>query len=203
MNKSIDITNKRYGKLVAIEKIFIDKKRSYWLCKCDCGNEKIIQFGSLNSGDTRSCGCLQRAALRAANVSHGLSSTRQYRIWLGVKSRCKSNPSYIGKNIIVCEEWKNNFKKFYDWSIANGYKENLHIDRINNNGNYEPGNCRWVTQKQNNRNKGNHRIVEIYGEKLILVEAVEKYAPHLTYHKVKDRLNTLEWNIYKALDLPI
>lgn len=97
-------------------------------------------------------------------VKHGKKNTRLYRIWLQMKNRCfniRTNryKDYGGRGITVCDEWKNDFTKFYDWSILNGYQENLTIDRIDNDGNYEPSNCRWVTVKIQNRNsRSNHLI---------------------------------------------
>ena len=100
---------------------------------------------------------------------HGMKHTRIYEIWCGMKKRCynqnsKNFPQYGGKGIIVCDDWKNDFLKFYDWSMKNGYQENLTIDRIDNNGNYEPSNCRWITHKQQQRNRTNNIYLEHNGE---------------------------------------
>ena len=169
-----DLTGNRYGKLVV--KKYYGKKRcgdrfkTMWLCKCDCGNEKAISTGDLQSGHTTSCGCYHKEIVGALNRKHNLSNKcgRLYPLWKSIKYRCYCETSkdfhkYGGRGITMCDEWKNDFKSFYDWAIANGYKEEktdkglniLTIDRIDVNGNYEPSNCRFVTNSIQAKNKRN------------------------------------------------
>lgn len=141
-----------------------DKKGALrWRCRCDCGNESLVSTGSLNNGTIRSCGCLKVDAAREANRTHGLSKHLLYSVWAVMKDRCYNsrNESYVRygeRGIQVHEEWVKDFKAFYDWAMANGYKEGLTIDRIDNDGNYEPGNCRWVTQDIQNQNQGRTKL---------------------------------------------
>lgn len=115
---------------------------------------------------------------RVGNYKHGLRNTRLYGIWAGMKNRCYNQNDFHysrwgAKGITVCDEWKNSFQAFYDWAISNGYKNDLTIDRIDNNGNYEPSNCRWTTVKEQNRNKKNVKFIEFNGESKLLDEWAE------------------------------
>lgn len=153
-----DITGQRFGKLVAIEYKGLKGEKTSWLCKCDCGNECIVITNSLKSNKTKSCGCIHKKQLIERNKKHNMSNSKLYKVWRGMKTRCY-NPNFIyycnygGRGITICDEWKNDFSKFYEWAINNGYEEGLTIDRINNDGNYEPINCRWITRAEQNKNQ--------------------------------------------------
>ena len=147
----------RYGRLTIIREV--EQTRSAhsvtrrFLCKCDCGNEVVCRITNLRSGITKSCGCYKKYVASHRRDCHHLKNTRIYRIWSGMKRRCYNKHNehfdrYGGRGIVVCEEWKTDFMNFYDWAMVSGYKDGLSIDRIDNNGNYEPSNCRWATQKQ-------------------------------------------------------
>lgn len=151
----------RYERLVVIEEKIING-RGYSVCQCDCGNVTTIRNDSLKKGTTKSCGCITKEIARTGDHrrTHGMHGSRLYRIWLAMKTRC-NNPNtkrfkdYGGRGITVCEEWtgKDGFIHFHDWSILNRYSDELSIDRINNDGNYAPDNCRWATCKEQNSNK--------------------------------------------------
>lgn len=140
-----------------------------WHCVCECGNTKNISARDLEKGNIRSCGCLYNETRGKANITHGKSGTRLHEIWRNMKRRCYNPNStgyekYGGKGVSICNEWIDNFQSFYDWSMNNGYNDSLTIDRIDNDGDYSPENCRWVTMKVQSNNKGSNRIIEINGE---------------------------------------
>ena len=134
------------------------QKYRFALYKCHCGNEFITRMQSVKRKTTQSCGCIQKQRVKEATITHNLSKHRLYSIFRNIKERCLNKNGrdyhYYGeRGIIICNEWKGNFINFYNWAIDNGYKEELTIDRINNDGNYEPSNCRWSTYKVQANNK--------------------------------------------------
>lgn len=184
-----DIIGLKFGRLTVLKLAYtrrVSKTLYYYLCKCDCGKEHIVLKSSLLNGLTRSCGCYNnevRAEKFRQRAKHHMTDTRLHKMWEKMKGRCycKSNLSYKnygGRGIIMCDEWKNDFKAFYDWAVNNGYDENAQygrctLDRINVNGNYEPNNCRWVDEKIQQRNRRNNRLITYNNETHCLFEWAE------------------------------
>lgn len=163
-----DLTGMSFGKLTVIEiDHFQDcpkSRRVYWKCKCECGNYKVIRSDSLTSGNTQSCGCYN---VTCKLKPQSIKKHKLYRIYWRMKSSCyninnRSYKYYGGRGITVCNEWLNSYESFYNWSISNGYREGLTIDRIDNNGNYEATNCRWVDMKVQNNNKRQRKTANYY-----------------------------------------
>lgn len=206
-----DIIGMKFGRLTVIKLNHIKqlkRKFYYYLCKCDCGNECIVLKSSLLNGLTRSCGCYNteiRKQQCKRRVKHNLTNTRLHSIWEKMHGRCfcitsPDYKNYGGRGITVCEEWKNDFKAFYDWAMANGYEEHLTIDRIDVNGNYEPNNCRWSTQKEQQRNRRNNKLITYNNETKCLFEWAEFYniSPKLLSQRlIRDKM-TFEQAIKKV-----
>lgn len=160
MGKTIDLTGKKFGRLLVLCRTarYSGKTGYKWLCLCECGRTRIVYRGHLSSKHTRSCGCLKIDLVSKLNVSHGLSRDTRFRVLVDITRRCydekhESYKDYGGRGIGVCDEWRNNPNNFISWAEENGYKKDLQIDRINNNGNYEPDNCRFVTGYVNTHNQ--------------------------------------------------
>lgn len=162
----------------------LKKEETYWLCLCDCGNKKIVRSTLLKNGYTTSCGCYHKERMSKHNKSkHPLYFLRQSIIQRCYNPKCSSYNLYGERGIKVCEEWLNSFQSFYDWSYENGYSDKklpsgrniLTIDRIDNNGNYCPENCRWVTQKKQANNTRKNHLITIDGETKTMQEWCDLY----------------------------
>ena len=172
MGTRLDLSGEKFGKLTAIAPAGYAKNgKTLWLCRCDCGKLATVKTNELRTGGTKSCGCLVKEVLSVMHRTHGMSGDRIYRIWRLMKNRCTNSrspdyPHYGGRGITVCDEWRNSFEAFRDWALANGYADNLSIDRIDVNGNYCPENCRWATQVQQCENRTNNNLITCDGETL-------------------------------------
>lgn len=189
MGNFIDLTGNRYGRLVVISRAEnqVSAKgnvKTMWLCKCDCGNTKIVSANELRKvNGTRSCGCYRSEYVstfnRQTKTIHGDRYTHLYREWISMRHRCrdKKNIYYGKKGITVCDEWNNpkdGYINFKHWSLLNGYADNLTIDRIDYNGNYEPNNCRWVSSKDQANNRITNRHIVFNGEDLTISQFSDK-----------------------------
>lgn len=165
---------------VVVSRLGTDKwGQATWVCLCSCGKKFTTTGGNVRSGNTKSCGCKKKSLIKEANMTHGDSNTRLYNIWGDMRRRCHSPKNYSFENygargISVCVEWKNSYESFKGWSENNGYAVNLSIDRIDNDGNYLPNNCRWVDMKVQGRNKRDNRIVEYQGKSMTMSELIEE-----------------------------
>lgn len=198
-----ELPGKKYGKLTIISAKRRDdnskKNEIYVKAKCDCnGNIKEYRYHCLANGHTKSCGC----NIKTAN---GNSIKRLYKIWRNMQDRCYNEKNiryehYGKKGIIVCDEWRNSYEVFETWALANGYSDDLSIDRINNDGNYCPENCRWATVVEQANNKSINRYIEINGETKTLAQWCRQY--HIKPSLVRIRVDILKWDIIKALSIP-
>jgi hypothetical protein len=197
----------KYERLAVLERVKKEgQSNAYCRCLCDCGIEKIVRETHLKSGAIKSCGCLSREIASKNNSTHGERKTRLYSIWTNMKSRCYVE-SYTGfhkwggRGIAVCDEWRNSYGTFRTWALLNGYNDNLTLDRIDNNGDYAPENCRWVSMKQQNRNRRNTTMLEHNGEVKSLSEWSE--ITGIPMGTLRYRISTAKWPISKALETPV
>lgn len=205
MSQFKNIVGERFGRLTVVQHIGdyvfpCGVKTQVWKCKCDCGNEKIVKSRELKTGDTKSCGCLKKEINKVINKKHGKTNSRLYNTWSNMKSRCyntkkKEYSHYGGKGITVCDEWRDDFQAFYDWSMSHGYKDNLTIDRIDNSKGYNPKNCRWVTMKEQLNNYSKNHLVNYKGN---------QYTIHQLSQKINIPERTLRYRIvnnWKEIEL--
>lgn len=206
MGRVIDLKGRRFGRLTVIEEAGRSKDRHVlWLCKCDCGNKCIVPSNSLKKGDTQSCGCLYKEQQKIPkSIKHGMSKSRIYQEWIDMRNRCvnknvKCYHNYGGRGITVCEEWRD-FQAFYDWAMANGYTDDLTLDRIDNNGPYSPENCRWVTYKEQGNNTSRNHCITHKGK----TQTISQWADELNmkYSTLYARLSS-GWSIERALSEPL
>lgn len=180
-------------------------KRAMGLFMCDCGEVSIKSIDSVSSGHLKRCWDCGRKSARINRITHNNSKHPLYRKWQDMKNRCYNKnvdryECYGGRGIVVCDEWKKSFQKYFDWCISNGYKKGLTLDRIDVNGNYEPSNCKYVTQIEQGFNKRNTFYVTIHGKKLSLAKLMYDNNMSKKYHTVWVGLKkgkTIEYYINK------
>ena len=198
--KQRNLVGKKFGKLTVIKSCGKDNKwnRYYSLVRCECGKEYLVRDSELVNGRRKRC-----TKCRQWNRTHGLTNTKLFNVWQSMRDRCycvtdNVYKHYGGRGIVICEEWKNDFKRFYEWSMANGYKEGLSIDRIDVNGNYEPTNCRWVDRYVQANNRRNNHMVYYRNKAYTLTQLAREHGMIAT--TLKHRLDS-GWDIEIAVNL--
>lgn len=207
MPKRIDLSGKQFERLKVVEYAGNTKHgEAQWVCECKCGTKKIIGGGKLRKGITKSCGCLAAEMSRERKKVHGKKGTRIYRIWAGMIQRT-TNPKnneyhlYGERGIRICEEWRNSFEAFAKWADKNGYANNLTIDRKDNDKGYEPDNCRWITQREQHRNKRSNHCLTYKGVTKTLTEWAEDRK--IGKETLRYRIEKMGWTTEKALETPV
>lgn len=190
-----DITGQVIGRWTVLERLPTQRRngrsRNTYRCQCQCGTVRIVQGGNLLAKKTLSCGCLHRERVSEAFSTHNASGTKVYRVWASMIQRC-TNPhdkryaDYGGRGIVVCDRWRCSFEKFLQ-DMGPRPSRRHSIDRINNNGNYEPVNCRWATPTEQSINTRRNRLVEFGGQYMPLIEACRLTGA--SYKKTMARLN--------------
>jgi len=192
-------SGERYGRLTVVR----DLGSRHVECLCDCGTVKIAVRKYLRNGDTQSCGCLHKERVRSVFRKHGDTGSRLYRIWKGMRTRTM-NPNrsqakdYLLRGIAICDEWSD-YNAFKNWAMSNGYADGLTIDRIDNDGPYSPGNCRWATHKEQCRNKRNTHVFNYGGKEYKTIKDL-CLALRLPYRRTWNRIRR-GWPLEEAIEV--
>jgi len=203
-NNRLSLSGKRFGSLLVVEYAGIVKfasgGKSSWKCQCDCGNHVVVLGSSLTSGNTSSCGCVAKQMNIIRCSTHGMSGTRVYRIWRAMHTRCSNKNSsgydaWGGRGIKVCDRWQK-FETFF--ADMGDCPAGMSIDRINNNGDYEPSNCRWATRSEQGRNTRATRFIEFNGQKKCLIDWADSIG--IDQSSLRERLD--KWPLSAALTTP-
>ena len=175
-------------------------------CRCDCGNERTVAIYDLTSNNTSSCGCYKRDRAGERFSTHGESSTRLYAEWADMKTRCYNSnrhqfKDWGGRGITVCAEWINDYFAFRDWALAHGYRDDLTIDRVNNNLGYSPDNCEWIPFAKQMRNQRTNHLITAFGETKTMSDWAEDPRCKVIYTTLRRRMG-FRWNAERAIATP-
>lgn len=199
-----------FGRLTVVGPVICihqkDYIRYYYPCRCSCSIKKNIAASGLLGGCSTSCGCYRLELLNKRNMTHGLSSTRLYKIWKDMRRRCRNTArkdyhTYGGRGISVCAEW-GNFVVFREWALTHGYTDELSIDRIDNDGGYSPDNCRWTTIEHQRTHRRTNHLITIFGETKSMKEWSMDARCCVSYQTLLNRINTLVWDAERAVTWP-
>jgi hypothetical protein len=204
MNK-IDLIGQKFNRWTIISEPFLQKSHHPLIsCKCDCGTVKNVYLTHLTRGLSKSCGCLKKELAGQQRIIHGMTKTREFKIWMKMRQRCLNSSDhafkdYGGRGITVCDRWINSFENFY--ADMGDSPEGMSIDRIDNNKGYSPDNCKWSTDKEQSRNRRNNHMITFNEKTQCLTDWSSELG--IKHHTLCVRLNKLNWSIEKALTTPL
>jgi hypothetical protein len=206
MSKVTDLLDQRFGRLVVFHR-HGNLMPVEWDCVCDCGRETVVRAGNLKSGNTTSCGCLRIESSRERFTTHGKRKSPEFNTWALMIQRCtnpknKVFPLYGGRGILVCDEWRDNFQKFFD-DMGPKPSKYYSIDRIDNSLGYSPDNCRWAHAENQANNRRNNRLIEYQGEKMTIREAMNVSKCEVPHGTVRSRIFERGWEVFEALNTPV
>ena len=200
-----ELIGKKFNRLTILDFSYKKNNTIYFKCQCSCGSIKIVSIYNLKNGTTKSCGCYNSEYHSIKFKKHGLDRTNIYFVWCHMVQRCY-NPknsrfsSYGGRGITICDEWRHDLGAFNKWALANGYDKTLSIDRIDNNGNYCPENCRWATQKEQANNKRTNKFISFNGKTQTITQWADEKG--LKYSVLSNRIRN-GWSVERALTTPV
>ncbi len=200
-----DLTGQPFGRLADVKLLGRIKSQVFWLCRCQCGNEKPVSGMNLRTGNVQSCGCLQKERQRKASTTHGLSKTSEYRSYRCMLLRCfdsnhRNFHLYGGKGIIVCDRWRESFENFIA-DMGSAPSRQHTIDRIDNAKGYEPGNCRWATRTEQMENCRFNRLINHEGKTLTVARWAELTG--ISREVLWHRVHKMKWLPHLALTTPV
>lgn len=201
-----NLVGQRFGKLVVVERLPTNRHGEIeWLCQCDCGNTHKATSYNLTQGRTTQCRQCMINQIACANTKHNCSPKRLHEIWVNMKTRCHNQHyslyhRYGGRGIKVCDEWEHSFANFREWALNNGYSKDLTIDRIDNDGDYCPENCKWSTVTEQSNNRISNRILVLNGEPDTMANWSRRTG--IPYWVIQRRLYDLKWSDEKTLSTP-
>lgn len=203
MKNAVDLTGAKFHRWTVVGGYQRIDKQSYWLCRCECGTEKIVASGSLKNGSSKSCGCYRSETVKNKETTHGLSKSPEWNTWSNIKQRCYNQNNeryreYGGRGIKVCERWLESFENFYE-DMGNR-PEGMTIERIDADGDYCPENCRWATWHEQRRNKQDTDMIEFDGKIMCLSDWAAYVG--ISQPLLWKRIHSLGWNVEKALTTP-
>lgn len=201
----LDLTGRKFAYLTVLERDLSKKNGTYWICMCDCGNIKSVRSDHLRKNLVKSCGCHNSKISSKNNSTHHDSKTRLYNIWCSMKGRCNNSnndaySNYGGRGIKVCDEWNDSFESFKEWANSSGYTDKLTIDRIDNDGNYCPENCKWSTYSEQANNRRSSNIIYIGLSKGTLSQWLKIYS--MSHGVFYSRINA-GWTVESAITTPV
>ena len=193
----------KFNRLTAINFQFRRKKKDYWLFRCDCGKEKVIQAANVKYGHTKSCGCYNIEMTIRRSKTHGMTNIPEHHTWNLMRQRCSDKNYHLyhrygGRGIKVCKRWlgKNGFQNFYS-DMGKRPISKTSLDRVNNNGNYEPNNCRWATMKEQANNTKKNIFVSVNGIQIPFSELAEIF--NIKTETLRQRIFNQHWDLKRAL----
>lgn len=210
--RRLNLIGKKFGRLTVTDGPTYKGRRVAWVCTCDCGNVKTIAGNMLTNDNTRSCGCLRRETTAARLTTHGMASskdqskrTAEYKVWAGIKRRCQNPaeeryPAYGGRGIKICSRWSDSFEAFLT-DMGKRPSARHQIDRIDNDGDYEPGNCRWVDRRANMNNRSDNRFLQLGEERMTVADWERRTG--IPSAAIRARIDRYGWTVERALTTPV
>lgn len=205
MTRIADLAGKRFNRLTVISQDPSRNEHTYWKCRCDCGNETVVDAHCIKTGTTKSCGCLNSELIKTRSTTHGMSYTPEFSVWAGIKRRCyntneKCYPRYGGRGITVCDRWINSFSNFFT-DMGERPSKDHSIERRDNKGIYSPDNCYWATREEQCSNRRSNVFITHEGRTQTLTQWAKEIGIQRT--TLNYRIRIANWSIHDAITTPV